>query len=268
MYTDFEHSRDSGSPVELYEFTLENRVWRYTSADADQDWGGYTWSAITLTRSEIEETSEINQATLRITVSGDNDVADLYRMAPPAGVVLLKVRRRHRGDPVDAIIVWLGRVLNCEWAGHQATLAAEPIYTSIRQTGLRRMYSRSCPHVLYGPSCRVNAASFAEAVTVNSVAGLAVGISGGHAGTDGWWTGGLLTWNDGTHVRRVGVETHSGGVVRLIAPLWGLAAGATVTLYPGCDHSLNQCRDRFSNKANFGGFKWIPYVNPFTTAVF
>ena len=270
MYYEFEHSRDSGSPVELYEFSLGNYVWRYTSADADQTWNDYTWSAIPLSRSEIEETAEISQATLKMTVTGDHDVAELYRKAPPAGVVLLKIRRRHRGDPTDAIVVWMGRVLNCEWAGHQATLAAEPVYTSIRQTGLRRMYSRSCPHVLYGTSCRVDAAAFAEAVTVNSVNALALGVSGGHAGTNGWWTGGLLHWNDGTYVRRMGVESHSDGVIRLMAPLWGLAevVPVTVTLYPGCDHSLTMCRERFSNQANFGGFKWIPNVNPFTTAVF
>jgi uncharacterized phage protein (TIGR02218 family) len=271
MFNEFEISRDSGAPVELYEFTLEGYVWRYTSADTDQDYGGVTWSAVTMTRSEIEESAEINRATLKLTVSGDHSVALLYLKAPPAGVVLLKIRRLHRLDGDDeAIIVWIGRVLNCEWAGNQATLAAEPIYTSIRQTGLRRMYSKVCPHVLYGTACRVNAASYAEALTVTSVSALTLGITGGgHANTPLWFAGGLLAWNDGTYVRRVGVESHENpGVIKLIAPLWGLAAGASVTLYPGCDHNLKTCREKFGNNANFGGFKWIPNVNPFTTAVF
>jgi uncharacterized phage protein (TIGR02218 family) len=271
MYDAYESRRDSGAPVELYEFTLEGSTWRYTSADADQSWGGETFEAVPLGRSEIDESAEINRQNLQITVTVDHPVADLYRMAPPAGMVLLRIRRMHRGDSeAEAVIIWMGRVLNCEWSGREAILAAEPLYTSIRAPGLRRMYSRLCPHVLYGTACRANPDAFGSAATVTSVAGLAVQVSGAHSGTAGYWAGGLLAWVDGLgHTRRVAIESHSGsGQIRLIAPLPGLAAGAAVTLWPGCDHTLTSCREKFDNRENFGGFKWIPGVNPFNVAVF
>jgi uncharacterized phage protein (TIGR02218 family) len=268
-YNAYEISRDSGAPVELYEFSLDASTWRYTSADADQSYGGETFEAVPLGRSEIDESAEINRQNLQITVAIDHPVADLFRETQPAGMVLLRVRRLHRSDP-EAVIIWMGRVLNCEWSGREAILTAEPLYTSIRAPGLRRMYSRLCPHVLYGTACRADPEAFASTGTVTSVAGLAVQVSGAHSGTAGYWAGGLLAWVDGTgHIRRVAIESHSGsGQIRLIAPLPGLGAGATVTLWPGCDHTLTACREKFDNRENFGGFKWIPGTNPFTTAVF
>jgi hypothetical protein len=43
----------------------------------------------------------------------------------------------------------------------------------------------------------------------------------------------------------------------------GLAAGTTVTLFPGCDHTLATCSGKFSNTANYGGFPFMPTKNPF-----
>jgi hypothetical protein len=46
-------------------------------------------------------------------------------------------------------------------------------------------------------------------------------------------------------------------------PAQGLAVGAAVDMYAGCDRTLNTWHNRFSNAANFGGFPWIPQKNPF-----
>lgn len=41
-----------------------------------------------------------------------------------------------------------------------------------------------------------------------------------------------------------------------------LLAGA-VYVYPGCNRTIFDCNSTFNNIANYGGFPWIPVVNPF-----
>lgn len=269
MYNDYEASRAAAAPVELYEFALGSETWRYTSDRQDQSWDGQTWTAAPLQRGEIEETSEVNRTQLPITAPYDFPVAQLFRAAPPSGVILFKLRRMHRGD-TEAVVIWLGRIVNCDWAGREATLSAEPVYTSIKQPGLRRFYSRLCPHAIYGTACRLDPDDWAATATATAVSGLLVTLSGPHAGAEGYYGGGAMAWvDDEGRTREQGIESHAAtGQVKLVAPPLGLAAGATVTVWPGCDHSLKACREKFANNVNFGGWKWIPGKNPFNTAVF
>ena len=55
----------------------------------------------------------------------------------------------------------------------------------------------------------------------------------------------------------------SGGAVTLSAPIPGLKAGDAFEAYPGCDHTLSTCADKFGNQLNYGGFPYIPVKNPF-----
>ena len=266
-YATLESSAYSAAPVELYEWSFGGSVWRQTSAEVDQTYGGTTWSAVPLSRDEIEDGAELNRSDLIVRAGDDHGVASLFRTGSPEGVILLRLRRMHRADGQTALI-WMGRVLNCEFSGIEATLTAEPVTTSLKQTGLRRLYSRMCPHVLYGPACRLSRGSWSASLFVTSVAGQVLSVNGPHAATAGWFAGGMLSWTSGGIVHHRGIETHTVGVIKLLSPLPGLAAGDYVTAYAGCDKSLKTCREKFGNQPNFGGFKWLPTVNPFATSVF
>jgi uncharacterized phage protein (TIGR02218 family) len=269
MYDTYETSQASAAPVELYEFVLGSEVWRQTSADVDVTYGGHTWTATPLSRGEIEEGTEINRANLELNCAIDNPVAGLYLVQPPDAVVLFRLRRLHRGDS-EALVIWLGRVLNCEWSGREAKLFCEPVFTSIRQPGLRRLYSRLCTHTLYEQStCRVNPDDFDATATLATVDGVAISFSSLPVTTDGYWQHGRLRWIDGdgrAHWRMI--ETQAGLNATLVAPIPGLSAGQTVTVWPGCDKTLKTCRLTFNNRPNFGGFKWIPDQNPFSGQLF
>ena len=63
-----------------------------------------------------------------------------------------------------------------------------------------------------------------------------------------------------------GQEQYGSGLT-LIYPA-PLTPGETVSLYPGCDHTLQTCHGRFNNAENFGGFPWIPRRNPFNESAY
>ena len=70
-----------------------------------------------------------------------------------------------------------------------------------------------------------------------------------------------ITQHDGDQI------TLMSAIPSLVESIEGSDGQAAVTLYPGCDHTLNDCINKFDNRDNYGGFQWIPSKNPFANNV-
>lgn len=269
-YAAEEISVQGGAPVELYTFAHGSSVWRYTSRESNytDDSGSptETFTAAAISRTAIESTHEKARNAIRLTVPRNFAIAELFRVAPPSDVISVTVRRVHRGDAASPIVAWVGRVLNATFEGPKATLTCEPVTVSLQRTGLRRIYSLGCPHVLYGEGCNLDKASFAHATTVASVSGITLTVASVGAYN---YSGGFVEWTNGDgNVERRFIESHTAGspsstTLTLMSAFAGIAVSDAVTLYPGCDHSLATCDATFSNAVNYGGFPFIPKLNPF-----
>lgn len=260
-----ERSSDQARPVELYEFRRGALVWRYTTADRDytQDFQLYQRAAIR--RSGIEQGSELNRSNLRLTVDAALDLLEQYRAGPTMDPVTLTLRQVHEGDG-QAVVIWTGRILSvAPWRNGQADLVLEPVYTALRRNGLRRMYQRQCPHVLYSGACGVNPAQFRVEGVVGGISGAEVTVGAAATFPVGWFDGGILEWEvaPATYERRF-IIAHSGATLTLQTQPLGLQFGGAVRLLPGCDHSTTNCGQKFGNLPNYGG---MPYLggdkNPF-----
>lgn len=258
-----ERSVQDGKPVELYTFQRDAAVWRYTSGDRDRTVSGDTYTAAVITRNSIESGSELARSPLQLEVPRDFAVADLWRVAPPTSRVTVLLRQYHDGDG-ELVTLWAGRVLNVEFEGARANITCEPVFTTVRRIGLRRLYQRQCPHVLYGARCGVDKAAHDVAGTVSAISGSALTITAAGSSPDGHFAGGYLEFQPsaGVYERRF-IEAHTGSTITLMGSAFGLAVSSSVTLYPGCDHTLATCNSKFSNAANYGGMPFMPEQNPF-----
>ncbi|WP_119352945.1 phage BR0599 family protein [Azohydromonas sediminis] len=257
-----ERSTQDGSPVELYEFRRGNTAWRYTSAAQSQLHLGSEYMPLPMRRSSLERSAELGRSGLRVSMPRDAQVAAAFISAPPADVTLLTIYRRHRDD-TETLAVWIGRVLNAEWRGSEVELNCEPSYTSLQRTGLRRMYQRTCTHVLYGTDCKVSAVAFRVSGSVSEVDGNDISVAAAASFSAGHFAGGYATWQSGLVTEKRMITAHDAEWLTLSAAPAGLFVGAPVMLYPGCDHSLATCATKFANTDNFGGFPFIPTKNPF-----
>lgn len=262
-----ESSTESGEPVELYEFGYQGGVFRYTSASQSFNYGARVYTATPgLSRAAVTESGELAKASLSITAPEDFEVARLFEVVPPSDVVDLVITRVHRSEPDAGVTLWLGRVLNVSWSTGYSTLTCESIYTRLRTPGLRRVYSRNCPHTLYGAECRANQIGFSETIVLNTVPDSQFELESTQFGTypSGYFSGGKLFWEAGGGVIEWrGIRKHEGNVVTITHPIPGILPTSTVVAYPGCDKTLETCQSRFSNQLNFGGFPFIPQKNPF-----
>ncbi|HWH75545.1 MAG TPA: phage BR0599 family protein [Methylibium sp.] len=256
-----ETSIAGGAPVEFYEFTRGSAApQRYTSADGDIVLSGNTYVARTLRRGRIEASAERARNALQISCERTFPIAEMFRVAPPSDVIGVVVKRQHRDD-VDVAVIWTGRVLNCAFNGLEAVLSCEPVTSSMKRPGLRRLYQRGCPHVLYGPGCGLNRASVSTLTTVTAISGLVLSV----AALDAYpFAGGFVEWEvePGVFERRF-IGSFSSLNLTLTQPFQGIPIGAAVTVSPGCDHTMATCDGTYANVPNFGGFPFIPIKNPF-----
>lgn len=264
-FTAKEQSLTDGRPVELYTFSRDYQVWRYTSADRDIATDGGTFLSRAISRSAIESSPERSRSNLTITAQRDLEVAELYRVTPPTMVVTCTVQQLHDSDSAREIAtIWSGRVSGVEFNGTSAQISVEPVNSSLRRVGLRRLYQRQCPHVLYGTRCGANREAFRTDGTVDSISTGVVVVPEADLLADGYFAGGFIEWEIALGiVERRFISDHAGANLAITSLTQGLVPGQAVKLYPGCDHTLTTCAAKFSNSPNFGGFPFFPLKNPF-----
>lgn len=252
------------SPVEIYEFNQANvEIYRYTSNNVDVYSGGFTYEKIALKRGPIEQSQNVSRASLKIDMPRTIPFVTGFIAQPPSRVINLIVRRFHRLDPDEEVVVlWKGRVINIDFKGDVCRLICDPIVTAMNRANLRRVYQLSCPHLLYRATCGIDEAVYRQNATLSAVTGAEVSSTtfGGEA--DGYWTGGVIriTKSGMPHIRAI--LSHVGNDIEIDLTIPGLAVGDVVQAAPGCDRNIDTCVNKFSNELNFGGYPWIPTKNP------
>ena len=135
------------------------------------------------------------------------------------------------------------------------------MFTSIKRPGLRARFEYGCRHALYLNGCNVNRELYKVDDEVYSVSrGIVVNSPRAILKPDGYYTGGMIVTRQG--VSRF-ITKHVGAELEMARPIRGLATGANITIYPGCDHLLTTCHNKFNNLDNNGSFPFIPSRNPF-----
>lgn len=241
---------------ELYEFTMGNKTWRYTSAD--RNIGSY--QKVPIGRDKVEQTQEEERNSLNIQCSLSLEMLRLYYGAPPSETNSLVIKGINSADQTS--IIWLGRVTNVKFLEYSAEIHCEPIYTSLQRTGLRRLYQLSCPHILYGPDCRANKSSFKQNAIVETINGYNLLSSSFATKPDGYYAGGYVDWFHDTFLERRFIIAHAGSSIKLNMAFQNMNILEQVTVYAGCNHTIDQCSSKFNNVINYGGQPFYPKKNP------
>lgn len=256
-----EKSKHSSQPEELYEFVINQSYWRYTSADHTVTHDLREFEPVAIGRGKIEQSNDINKASLTVKSVRDLPFVTAYLDGSLGRQASLAVYRRQIGE-TDYMAMWKGRVISVVFDGAEAKISCESMFTSLKRQGLRAKYQALCRHALYSAGCAASSANFQVVGEVLSISGTTVTVGEIVGYDDGWFVGGFVRHGD--YIYR-SINGHVGTAIDLDRPVPGLAIGDTLRLFPGCNHTSDHCRDKFGNLVNFGGFEFIPDVNPFST---
>ena len=267
-YNARELSVQDGEPIELYEFAFASKVLRFTSSDVDQIFAGQTYAQASLSHPQIEESSSLPRNAVTITSDLKFPMVTLYRAAVPSDEVEVTIYEMHAGDN-EREVSWIGRLLDIEEEENSAKLNCESEMTSFRRPGLTRVYSKNCPHMLYGEGCNVVRTNFKLDTTVLSVDGLKITSFDFGTYSAGRFKGGYIEWEpEPGRIEARAIREHNGELITLSHALPGLTAGAGIRAFPACKKTLEDCHDFFDNLANNGSTPFIPKVNPVGNSAF
>lgn len=261
----------------------------------------FVYEPAAISHEALSYDAERNSGVLTVSLPLAHPLADLYLREPEALQVWLRLMLPSvsAGVPVGRV-VWFGQVVSVEYDEHRAKFTLHNIEKLLGRPGLTAKHPRSCGHILYDRrTCRVRPNSqsggyfayredgLVEAVsadgrllTVSAASNRPAGFfaSEGYLVVDGRYT--RFSGADDYHPRGVGVPTEGsdvfggwrrsivgqaeGGVLTLAVPLPpGDFVGKRVSLYAGCNGSLETCQQVFSNVKNHGGYPFIPIKNAF-----
>lgn len=255
-------SIEDGSPFFLYEFNIGATTYRFTDLPDDIIFNSETWTAWPVKHTEVQQSNEVAKNQVKIDLPIGNSFTDQYIGKTPESVVTFTLYRSHIGE-TEFIVAYKGRVTTHEISTLILKLTCESVYTSLKRTGVRARFLLTCRHALYGRGCNLDRATFAEAGTATGITGLDLTVTEASGFADGFFTGGYIEFPDGS---RRSIANHVGTTITLINESQYLIdnppISTPVTLYPGCDRTLDTCINKFNNVLNQGGFRWIPNKNP------
>lgn len=137
-------------------------------------------------------------------------------------------------------------------------------YKLQQKTG--RQFQRTCDAVFGDSRCGINKASYTVAGTITAVLGpRTLRVSGLGALASDWFSRGVLTFTSGSNngvgydIKDHSVDSSGNVILELwVPPAFPLTVGWTFNALAGCKQTLDVCRDKFSNIANFQGFPHMP----------
>ena len=121
-------------------------------------------------------------------------------------------------------------------------------------------YQSSCHHTLYDDCCGLSKNNFREnniSIAANSTKNK---IYCTLTRPVGYYNGGVIEFIDGINAgSKRAIKLHENGVLTLAMPLlFTPDTGDKFAIYAGCNKSIDMCKTKFNNLANFGGTPFIP----------
>lgn len=257
-----ETSTELAQPIELYRFVREDKCWLYTSGDEDVTFQGELYRARTISRSAFSRNDESGSSEVEVRMDRELSILSQFLDASSPNPVSIWIYRMHRNDPEFAII-FKGVVANAGVELEEVALTCKTPLSKEDKLIPREIILRTCPHVLYGNRCRVDPTAYDVATTISSIGSQAnqYNLASDGGNPDGWFAAGVLLVV-GTGQRGF-IQRHQGNQVEVLQAIPGLGPSDSVIVYAGCDRTVETCRDKFNNVAQFGGFPKHPERNPF-----
>lgn len=134
-----------------------------------------------------------------------------------------------------------------------------------------KTYTAGCQKVFGGQEyagCKVALGPITVTGTITGVTSASVFTDSARAEAADYFGDGYISFTTGDNagLKPIEIKEHAtGGVLTLHAAMpYAVQVGDAYTLVPGCRKRLEDCRDKWSNIDNFGGFSFIPTQSTYT----
>ncbi len=258
--------------AELYEITTtDGSVLRVTSHDASIVYGGNTYQALPIKRSQIAYHTDLQVDKVEISMGLVGVKVGAKEYSIPKLIRLGLLRNAHvKIHLIDYVLKNEIKLLFEGWVTEGisynngiVTLSVGSILDKLNEKFPKYIYSEYCNHQLYSLYCGLTKnnykiSSTAGAGSTESKIYSSVFAFSAHA--EGYWAKGELKMTAGgnANLSRTIIKHNDGNVELLIPFPEAVVVGDAFDAWPGCDKAGVTCHEKFNNYANFLGFEYTP----------
>lgn len=171
------------------------------------------------------------------------------------------------GDTSNGVVtLFSGRVSDVQPSRTTIELTVSADVELLNMNMPRRLYQPGCMRSLFDAGCRVSLGDFRVSAVVGAGSSIStLFIAAGATNLKplaGFYNLGSVRFTSGVNngaLRSVSNYNAENSWVKVVPPLDATpTAGDTFYLYPGCNKTMDDCRTKFDNLAQFGGFPYVP----------
>ncbi len=246
--------------AELYTFNINNNyILRFTNYTEDITLGtGEKFLKAVIDREEINFSKEITEILTTIHVQVTNDTVSLiYLTDIPFIEIDINGYNISDGSIFD---ICHGFIKDISLSNSIISLRISPINTDIEKKIPPFIYQSMCNNTLFDINCGLSKVNYEVNTAIDSItSNVEFVITAASNYNDNYFDLGVIHWNGEMRM----ITNHTGNSIRIHFPFSTLPkVGDKVILYPGCDRTVNTCKNKFNNFNNFTGFPYIPSKNP------
>ncbi len=242
--------------VNLYEVTMGNQIWYYTSNEVDISYNGNTYIARPISRQEL--TYDFKSTNVKINIPSTLYPFSIFKEAAPILPIIVSIFEYPTGTKK-----FEGKVLSIGFSAQkgEATVSLGSVITLKSSSAPDRTFSLFCSFDLYDTECTIQKSFWEVTVPANEV--LHTKLTYSHSDFANKPSG---TFKYGYVILDTGeaqyVSDHVNDELTLLGRLHTLDEATVFTVQAGCDKTKDVCKNKFNNEPNFGGFPFVPSVNP------
>lgn len=271
-YDQLEQSTYLSAPVELYEFETARGTWYVTSSDVIVAYGGNDYIPVSIKRSSIKQTQELEAGGVDIIIDAMNDIVYGFTITNAVKPVKVIIRRLQRRSTIEDVrVIFKGAIVAVPFENEQATIKALMCNAAFIRKCPKLTYQKWCNHVIYSEQCTINKNDSAyklSDVVISSVSGFNLTSDAFATKPNGFFTKGFIEYiGADIGIQMVTIQNHIGNTIELLQPLRAAYAGIRINAYAGCDRSSGTCKNKFNNAINYMGWEFIPIRNPFKSGM-
>lgn len=232
----------------------------YEAADVLHE--GNTYERANIEHGGMSLNAEKSAGQLTLTVLRTHPIAQRFVSGYPDGSVRVLIHELE--DDGTKRLAYAGKVRACEFEELKAKLTCTDALAQLQRPGPRLKFTPPCGWDLYGQDCGVSREAYAHSGTLTAISEDGQTLSTTLTQEAGYFEAGLAEINGQT---RLVIESQADGTLRLFTPIDGLQVGDSITAYRGCNRTIADCRVKFSNHMNYGGFHHNVQKNIFYTGL-
>lgn len=248
--------------AEIYEITYGQKTYYYTNLDYNFIFNGIEYESKTISRSNIMRNENVIAGEMTLTLPKNDEVSLIFRDNNMFSPVFIKLYGIVKGDVTNSkTLLYTGYINSSKTDVAVTEFNCNTNEQFATKQIIRYRYGPNCQNDVYDQKCLLNKENFKTTTKIINAINkkTTITIDSGHGKPDGYFKNGFIKKGN---INSSTIIEHTGDTLTLFHPFSDVNIGDEIELFPGCNRTSDECKNKFNNYENYFGFDNVPNKNP------